>query len=80
MTEEASAFYTVVILTMIFGAWLLSLVPSCGHEDCKKAHQRHSIAERAEAIKVETERLHAFHDRFRPQASCYLCQKPPDEP
>lgn len=68
----------VAILTLMGCCYLMSLLPD-EHEACRETH-RAEVKREAAARTVEQEtQLHAFHDRFRPQPSCRLCQAPRDE-
>lgn len=76
MTPDVSAFYTAAVITLMGCCWLMTKLPGCNHETCKAAHD----LERGRERKAEdAERRHMWHDRFRPQAGCALCDaKPPD--
>lgn len=77
MDPNASAWTTAVLITLIVAAFLIAKLPGCNHETCKAAHD----LERGRERKAEdAERRHMWHDRFRPQAGCALCDvpKPPD--
>ena len=82
LTPDASAMYTVVLLTLMGLAWLMSFVPRCSHPACAEAHKQEAEKERRATAASELQRLHAFHDRFRPQPTCSLCQAAPkpDDP
>lgn len=69
---DVSAFLTAAIITLGLSTWLMSLVPRCDHDACRETHKAEAARERK---KQDVERRHQWHDRFRPQADCPLCQR-----
>jgi len=71
--DETTAFLTVVLLTLMGAVWLMSLLPACDHPACRAYCKEEAAKELRAARHGEIERLHAWHDRFRPQPHCPLC-------
>jgi len=71
--DDQSAFLTAALLTLMGAAWLMSRIPSCDHETCRAYCKEEAAKELRAARHGEIERLHSFHDRFRPQSHCPLC-------
>lgn len=71
LSEQETAWATIILLTLMGAAWLLSVLPSCSEPDCANAHAKHRVA--ARAVAIEKEHI-TFHDRLRPQPKCALCQ------
>ena len=81
MDSDTSAFMTAAILTLMAAPWFMSFIPRCSHAECLAAHKEASAKELKANQANEVARLHAWHDRFRPQPTCVLCQtKRDDEP
>lgn len=74
---DASAALTASILTLMGLAALMAFIPRCSHPECKAAHDAATEKERKAATAAEVERVHAYHDRLRPQLACSLCQLTP---
>jgi hypothetical protein len=78
---ETSAWLTAAIITLIGAPFLMAQIPRCNHAECRKAHEEATTQERRATNAAELARLHAWHDRFRPQPNCALCRAlPPDKP
>lgn len=67
---EPTDFAALVVL-MAAASVILWLLPSCGDPECRAAHTKHSVEQRAARI----ERDHAvFHGETQPDPMCALCQ------
>ena len=62
--------WTTLVAVMLVLVTLLWMTPACGDQECRTAHTRHSVAQRAEEI----ERRHnTFHGPTAPDPLCSLC-------
>jgi hypothetical protein len=74
LTEAQSAWLFAVIVTLMVSCWLMTRIPRCSHAECDTAHKDASAREAKARTAADLERFHAYHDRFRPQPLCALCQ------
>lgn len=77
LTEPQSAWLMAALITLIVVPFLMARVPHCSHESCAEAHRGEVAKARKASASAEVDRLHAFHDRLRPQLACSLCQITP---
>jgi len=68
LTPSEWTSLVAVILVLVVMLWM---VPSCGDPECRQAHQKHGVAQRAAEIEKEHQ---TFHSPDRPQSLCSLCQ------